>query len=76
MLFSGKGRHRRPGKRAQPRQQAPGTGHGTYTVEPGDLLGEIAEAHGTTWQRVYPDNSSTVGDDADLILPGQKLQAG
>ncbi|WP_019358912.1 LysM peptidoglycan-binding domain-containing protein [Streptomyces sp. AA1529] len=65
-----------PSKPAQPRRQAPGTGHGNYTVKPGDTLSEIAEAHGTTWQRVYADNKSTVGDDADLILPGQKLQVG
>ncbi|WP_431985284.1 LysM peptidoglycan-binding domain-containing protein [Streptomyces qinglanensis] len=76
MLFSGKGRHRRPGKPAQPRQQAPETGHGTYTVTPGDTLSEIAEAHDTGRQRIYADDKSTVGDDADLILPGQKLRIG
>ncbi|MFI8853554.1 transglycosylase family protein [Streptomyces sp. NPDC053499] len=62
-------------KPAQP-QQAPATGHGTYTVEPGDTLGEIAEAHDTTWQKIYEDNKSTVGGDPDLILPGQKLRVG
>ncbi|MBQ1156807.1 LysM peptidoglycan-binding domain-containing protein [Streptomyces sp. A73] len=63
-------------KPAQPQQQAPKTGHGNYTVEPGDTLGRIAEAHDTTWQQIYADNKSTIGDDADLILPGQKLQVG
>ncbi|MFE0761038.1 LysM peptidoglycan-binding domain-containing protein [Streptomyces smyrnaeus] len=63
-------------KPAQPQQQAPRTGHGNYTVEPGDTLGRIAEAHDTTWQQIYADNKSTIGDDADLILPGQKLQVG
>ncbi|MGI5352500.1 transglycosylase family protein [Streptomyces sp. CA-250714] len=63
-------------KPAQPQQQAPKKGHGNYTVKPGDTLGKIAESHGTTWQQIYADNKSTIGDDADLILPGQKLQVG
>ncbi|MGP3987621.1 LysM peptidoglycan-binding domain-containing protein [Streptomyces sp. 3N207] len=63
-------------KPAQPQQQAPKKGHGNYTVKPGDTLGEIAEAHDTTWRQIYADNKSTIGGDADLILPGQKLQVG
>ncbi|GAA2089650.1 resuscitation-promoting factor protein RpfA [Streptomyces albiaxialis] len=57
-------------------QQAPQTGEGNYTVKSGDTLSSIAAAHGTTWQKLYQDNKSTVGGDADLILPGQKLQIG
>ncbi|MFF8285843.1 transglycosylase family protein [Streptomyces albus] len=63
-------------KPAQPQQQAPRTGHGNYTVKPGDTLSEIAQAHGTDWHKVYAANKSTIGDDADLIFPGQKLQIG
>ncbi|MEU5835220.1 transglycosylase family protein [Streptomyces diacarni] len=65
----------KPAQPAQP-QQAPKKGHGNYTVKSGDTLSEIAEAHDTTWHKVYEDNKSTVGDDADLIFPGQKLQVG
>ncbi|MGP3975337.1 transglycosylase family protein [Streptomyces sp. 8N114] len=63
-------------KPAQPQQQAPKKGHGNYTVKPGDTLGKIAEAHDTTWRQIYADNKSTIGGDADLIVPGQKLQVG
>ncbi|WP_369203738.1 transglycosylase family protein [Streptomyces sp. PU-14G] len=68
----------KPAQPAQPSQpqQAPKKGHGNYTVKSGDTLSEIAEAHDTTWHKVYEDNKSTVGDDADLIFPGQKLQVG
>ncbi|TDC61742.1 LysM peptidoglycan-binding domain-containing protein, partial [Streptomyces hainanensis] len=45
----------------------------SYTVEPGDTLSAIAEAHDTTWRQIYADNESVVGDDPDLIHPGQKL---
>ncbi|MGW0087281.1 transglycosylase family protein [Streptomyces sp. NPDC003393] len=64
------------------RNAAPGpeTGHadrgasrGAYTVRAGDTLSGIAARHGTTWQRLYALNASVVGDDPDLILPGQRL---
>jgi resuscitation-promoting factor RpfA len=63
---------------AEPQEQevipAPSQTSGdTYTVVAGDTLGAIAEAHGTTWQQVYADNQSVVGDDPDLIFPGQEL---
>ncbi|MBO8195883.1 LysM peptidoglycan-binding domain-containing protein [Streptomyces oryzae] len=65
------------GNKAQPQQEsAPEKGHGNYTVKPGDTLGKIADAHGTTWKQLYTDNKSTIGGDADLIVPGQKLQVG
>jgi len=44
-----------------------------YTVKSGDNLSNIAAAHGTTWQKVYKSNSKAVGDDPNLILPGQVL---
>ncbi|PJE95674.1 transglycosylase [Streptomyces carminius] len=49
-------------------------GTGAYTVRPGDTLREIAAAHGTTWQRLYEANRDVVGDDPDLIFPGQQLR--
>nr|WTB31708.1 LysM peptidoglycan-binding domain-containing protein [Streptomyces sp. NBC_00830] len=47
----------------------------TYTVRPGDNLWAIADAqkvHGG-WPALYEANKSAVGDDPDLILPGQSL---
>ncbi|AEW93327.1 MULTISPECIES: LysM peptidoglycan-binding domain-containing protein [Streptomycetaceae] len=62
----------------QPARPAPTThrsagGHGGYTVAPGDTLSTIAEAHGTTWQRLYAANRQVIGGDPDLIMPGQRL---
>jgi LysM repeat protein len=44
-----------------------------YTVKSGDNLSDIAAAEGTTWQKVYASNRSTVGSDPNLIQPGQVL---
>ncbi|WP_031162375.1 transglycosylase family protein [Streptomyces durhamensis] len=46
---------------------------GDYTVREGDTLSAIAARHGTTWQRVYTANKKVIGDDPDLIVPGQRL---
>jgi LysM repeat protein len=46
---------------------------GDYTVREGDTLSTIAARHGTTWQRVYAANEAVIGDDPDLIVPGQRL---
>ncbi|MGW2590174.1 transglycosylase family protein [Streptomyces sp. NPDC001515] len=50
----------------------------SYTVARGDSLSGIAaERHVTGgWQRLYADNRSVVGDDPDLIFPGQRLSIG
>jgi hypothetical protein len=45
-----------------------------YTVRSGDTLRAIAAAHGTTWQQVYEDNVDVIGDDPNLIFPGQQLR--
>ncbi|MGY0017994.1 transglycosylase family protein [Streptomyces sp. cg35] len=47
-------------------------GDGEYKVKHGDTLSKIAEAHGTTWQKVFKLNKDIV-TDADLIYPGQQL---
>ncbi|WP_370416106.1 transglycosylase family protein [Streptomyces fradiae] len=46
-----------------------------YTVAPGDSLSKIArDAHVRGgWPRLYAANRTVVGDDPDLILPGQRL---
>ncbi|MFE8945799.1 transglycosylase family protein [Streptomyces sp. NPDC007856] len=48
-------------------------GTGGYTVREGDTLSAIAERHGTTWQRIYAANKKVIGDDPNLIVPGQRL---
>ncbi|HET9381964.1 MAG TPA: peptidoglycan DD-metalloendopeptidase family protein [Streptomyces sp.] len=46
-----------------------------YRVVPGDTLSGIAEEGEVDggWQGLYAANRKTVGDDPDLILPGQRL---
>ncbi|MEU9481649.1 transglycosylase family protein [Streptomyces sp. NPDC048191] len=46
---------------------------GDYTVREGDTLSAIAARHGTTWQRIYAANKKVIGDDPNLIVPGQRL---
>ncbi|MCT2591011.1 LysM peptidoglycan-binding domain-containing protein [Streptomyces sp. N2-109] len=75
-----------PQPEPQPQQETPqpaqqpsqfggnsGGNGGDYTVKSGDTLGTIAEAHDTSWKQLYQDNTSVVGGDPDLILPGQQL---
>jgi hypothetical protein len=50
---------------------APATGQ-TYTVRPGDTLWGIAPAH--AWHALYERNQAVVGQDPDLIYPGQQLK--
>ncbi|QNE73595.1 peptidoglycan DD-metalloendopeptidase family protein [Streptomyces finlayi] len=47
----------------------------SYTVAGGDSLSGIAAAEQVRggWQRLYAANRQVVGDDPDLILPGQRL---
>ncbi|WP_447039309.1 transglycosylase family protein [Streptomyces sp. DSM 118878] len=51
---------------------------GTYKVRSGDNLSAIADDHGVDggWSKLYTKNKKTVGDDPDLILPGQSLVLG
>ncbi|MDQ1006861.1 murein DD-endopeptidase MepM/ murein hydrolase activator NlpD [Streptomyces sp. V4I23] len=46
-----------------------------YTVAPGDSLSRIAQQERVRggWQRLYAQNRAVVGDDPDLIFPGQRL---
>ncbi|MFI7235575.1 transglycosylase family protein [Streptomyces cyaneofuscatus] len=46
-----------------------------YTVASGDSLSGIADAQRVRggWQKLYAANRTVVGDDPDLILPGQRL---
>jgi hypothetical protein len=53
----------------------------TYVVRPGDSLWSIARAHPGVatsverrWRAIWQANRDLVGDDPDLILPGQALR--
>ncbi len=45
----------------------------TYTVQPGDTLGKIAQKYCTTWQAIYNLNSAAIGPDPNHIHSGMKL---
>ncbi|MER7662520.1 MULTISPECIES: transglycosylase family protein [unclassified Streptomyces] len=49
---------------------------GSYIVRPGDSLSAIAASQKLPggWSSLYEANAETVGDDPDLILPGQSLE--
>ncbi|CAM5325406.1 transglycosylase family protein [Streptomyces sp. NPDC091290] len=65
-----------PGRKPdrQPGHTARGSARGDYTVRAGDTLSGIAARHGTTWQRLHAANRAVIGDDPDLIVPGQRLE--
>ena len=47
-----------------------------YDVQPGDNLFDIAKAYygnGNAWHQIYNANKRTIGNDPNLIKPGQKL---
>ena len=57
------------------------SGGSTYVVRPGDSLWSIARAHPAPpsdvearWHAIWRDNRDVVGDDPDLIHPGQALR--
>lgn len=59
---------------------APDAPADTYVVRPGDSLSSIALAHPRDgsledrWRAIWRANRDVVGDDPDLILPGQALR--
>ncbi|MDT0187715.1 LysM domain-containing protein [Microbacterium sp. ARD31] len=68
---------RREPRPATPAREAPGA----YVVQPGDSLWSIARAHPARdltvderWRAIWRANHDVVGDDPDLILPGQALR--
>ena len=57
-------------------QSVTGTSQDTYTVQSGDSLSKIAQRQygsASAWTKIYNANKTTIGDNPDLIKPGQKL---
>jgi nucleoid-associated protein YgaU len=49
----------------------------TYTVKKGDSLSKIAKrtyGDAQQWRRIYEANREIIGDNPDLIHPGQALK--
>ena len=46
----------------------------TYIVKKGDTLSSIAKKYNTTWQKIYEDNREVIGDNPNIIKPGQELK--
>ena len=44
-----------------------------YVVKKGDNLTKIAKKFNTTWQKIYNKNKNIIGDNPNLIYPGQIL---
>lgn len=45
----------------------------TYVVKSGDTLSGIASKYGTNWKDLYNKNKSVIGNNPNLIKPGQVL---
>ena len=44
-----------------------------YVVKRGDNLSKIAKKFNTTWQKIYNKNKDVIGNNPNLIYPGQIL---
>ncbi|WP_175408134.1 peptidoglycan DD-metalloendopeptidase family protein [Streptomyces sp. TRM64462] len=64
-----------PGRKAASPTTVPGQRRESYTVARGDSLSGIAADQRVPggWQELYAQNRAVIGDDPDLIMPGQKL---
>ncbi|WP_231157708.1 transglycosylase family protein [Streptomyces sp. CNZ748] len=67
------GRHAAPSVEATPDAEGD-----RYTVENGDSLTSIADSLALTggWTALYAENQQVIGEDPNLILPGQRLLVG
>ncbi|MFD0568236.1 transglycosylase family protein [Kitasatospora gansuensis] len=45
----------------------------SYTVQSGDTLSAVAAANGTSTEALYAKNAQVIGDNPNLIYPGQVL---
>lgn len=59
---------------SRPDPETPRNGK-TYTVKEGDSLWQIArrECNSDDWKSIYNANKATIGDNPNLIYPGQEL---
>lgn len=48
-------------------------GSKTYVVKKGDTLSSIAQKYNTTWKNIYNKNKNIIGNNPNLIVPGQVL---
>ena len=55
-------------------QPEPTPAGNVYVVVPGDTLSEIGDALGIDWHDLYAANRDVIGDDPNLIHPGQELR--
>lgn len=55
-------------------EPAPTPAGNVYVVQPGDTLSEIGDALGVNWVDLYEANRDVVGDNPNLIFPGQELR--
>ncbi len=46
----------------------------TYVIKKGDTLSGIASKFGMSWETLYEKNKEKIGDDPNLIYPGQTLR--
>ena len=46
----------------------------TYIVQVGDTLSDIGAKYGVSWQTIYEKNKNVIGNNPNLIFPGQVLQ--
>ncbi|WP_235337335.1 LysM peptidoglycan-binding domain-containing protein [Pontibacter korlensis] len=54
----------------------PGPNQDVYTVQSGDSLSKIAKKHygsANEWTKIYNANKDKIGDNPDLIRPGQRF---
>ncbi|MDX5419296.1 MAG: LysM peptidoglycan-binding domain-containing protein [Hymenobacteraceae bacterium] len=56
--------------------EQPVVGQDTYTVKSGDSLSKIAKHYygdANAWNKIYEANKATIGNNPDLIKPGQQF---
>ncbi|HEY9504965.1 MAG TPA: LysM peptidoglycan-binding domain-containing protein [Gemmatimonadales bacterium] len=65
------------GSSTAPSAPAHEAGEETYTVKKGDSLSKIAKrvyGDAQQWRKIYEANRAVIGDNPDLIHPGQALK--